>query len=125
MKHIFLLMLLFVAAGFGCGKKDEVKPGGPDEVEYRVSSSSGATVAIISYHNGTGGITHSDEAVLPFSVKFKSTQRPNPLSLLVSLPDRNGQQQSVTGTILVNGREVMSDTGVGSSASVSMAWVLQ
>ncbi len=128
MKHLFLAMLLLLVAGFGCGKdeKDDVKPSGPDEIEYRVSSSSGATVArIISYENETGGTTSLDDAALPFSVKFKSTKRPRTLALLVILPDQNGQQQSVTGTILVNGQEVESDTGAGSSASISTAYVLR
>ncbi len=127
MKHLFLAMLFLLVAGFGCGEKPEpdVKPKGSDEIEYRVSSSSGVTVADITYENETGGITDVDDAPLPFSAKFKSTKRPRTLALLVILPDQNGRQQSVTGTMLVNGKEVKSETGVGSSAAISTAYVLQ
>lgn len=126
MKYVFLAMLFLLVAGFGCGKKDEVKPNGPDEIEYQVSSSSGATIAdVIKYRNETEGTTSLDNVPLPFSVKFNSTKRPRTLSLLVLLPDLNGQQQSVTGTILVNGKEVDSDTGAGSSAAISMGYYLQ
>ena len=123
MKH-FLLAILVVLAGFAC-KRDKVDPKGPVDVEYRVTSSSGAAVAYITYTNETGGTTRLDEAPLPFSVKFKFSQRPGPLALRGILPNQGGQQQSVTGTILVDGQPVESETGDGTSAVVDLVHVLQ
>jgi hypothetical protein len=123
MKHFFVVVLLGLAV-FAC-KREEARPKGPVEVEYRVSSSSGAALAYISYTNETGGTTRLDEAPLPFSVKLIFSQRPGPLALLVILPNQGGQQQSVTGTILVDGQSVESETGNGASAAVDLIHIVQ
>jgi hypothetical protein len=123
MKNHFLIMLL-ILVGLAC-QQEKVKPKGPVEVEYRVLSSSGAAVAYISYTNETGGTTEVDDATLPFSVKFKFSQRSGPIVLMVILPDQAGQQQSVTGTILVDGQPAESETGNGASAAVDLVHILQ
>ncbi len=121
MKHIFTLMLL-VFTVLAC-QREEPEPKGPVEVEYRVSSASGATVADISYTNETGGTTHVEEALLPFSVQFEISQRPGSLVLLAFLSDQRGQQQTLNGSILVDGQEVKNETGVGAPPAVSIAYV--
>lgn len=125
MKHTFLAMLFMLIACLACGENEEAKPKGPVEVEYRVSSASGATVGDISYTNATGGTTDLDDAPLPFSVKFKFSQRPGSLVLLALLSDQGGQQQSVKGVILIDGQDVKNETGVGAPPAVSMAYIVQ
>lgn len=123
MRHFILVALLLLASS-AC-KREKVDSKGPVEVEYRVSSSSGAGVAYITHTNESGGTTRLDEATLPFSVKFRFSQRPGSLALLVILPNQGGQQQSVTGTILVDGQPVESETGDGTSAAVDLVYILQ
>jgi hypothetical protein len=125
MKHTFLAMLFMLTACLACGENEEAKPKGSLEVEYRVSSVSGATVGDISYTNETGGTTDLDDAPLPFSVKFKFSQRPGPLVLLALLSDQSGQQQTINGVILIDGQEVKNETGVGAPPAVSIAYVVQ
>ncbi len=123
MKHMLVVMLLLLPV-FSC-QREEVEHKGPVGVEYRVSSASGATVGDISYTNETGGTTDLDDAPLPFSVKFKFSQRPGSLVLLALLSDQGGQQQSVKGVILIDGQEVKNETGVGASPAVSIAYIVQ
>ena len=121
--RFFILVALLLLAGSAC-KRERVEPKGPVEVEYRVTSSSNASVAYISYTNETGGTTEIDEALLPFSIKLKFSQRPGSLALLAIVPDQGGQQ-SVTGTILVDGQPVKSETGQGARPAVNIIYVFQ
>lgn len=121
--RLFILIALLLLANSAC-KREKAEPTGPIEVEYRVTSLSGASVAYISYTNETGGTTEIDEALLPFSVKLKFSQRPGSLALLAIVPDQGGQQ-SVTGTILVDGQPVKSETGQGARPAVNIIYVFQ
>ncbi len=109
---------------FACNR-NKVEPKAPSELEYQVSSSSGALVAKVTYFNETGGMTSIEEAPLPFSMKIKPAQRPSSLAVMAMLPDQNGQPQSVTGTILVDGQVVKSETGVGTPPLVNVVYVFQ
>ncbi len=122
--RLFILIALLLLANSAC-KREKAEPTGPIEVEYRVTSSTGSSVAYISYTNETGGTTEIDEALLPFSIKLKFSQRPGSLALLSIVPDQGGQQQSVTGTILVNGQPVKSETGQGARPAVNIIYVFQ
>lgn len=124
MKHLFSVVLLLLTISSACNRS-KVEPKEPAELEYRVLSSSGAVVANITYFNETGGMTSIEEAPLPFSVKIKPAQRPSSLAVMAMLPDQNGQPQSVTGTILVDGQVVKSETGVGAPPLVNVVYVLQ
>ena len=123
MKLLFVVMLLLMPV-FSC-QREEAEPQSSVEVEYRVSSNSRASVGDISYTNGTGGTTDLDDAPLPFSVKFKFSQRPGPLILLALLSDQGGQQQTINGVILIDGREVKNETGVGAPLAVSIAYIVR
>lgn len=124
MNHFYLAMLL-VLVSLACNREPKVNPNKTVEVEYRVSSSSGAVVAKITHFNETGGMTSIEEAPLPFSVKIKFAQRPSSLAVMAMLPDQNGQPQSLTGTIVMDGQVVESETGVGTPPLVNVVYVLQ
>ncbi len=122
--RLFILVAFLLLTSSAC-KRDKVEPKGPVEVEYRVTSLSSGAVATITYTNDTGGTTWLDKQPLPFSVKFKFAQRPGSLALLAILTDQGGQQQSVTGTILVDGQPVKSETGQGTQAAVNVTHIFQ
>ena len=124
MKYLLLLALVCLSLLAGCGKKGEVEPQAPFEIEYRVVSPTGSTLASqVHYINETGGMTYLDDVPLPFSVKLKMAPKPGNFAVVGLLSSLEGTPQSLTGSILQNGLVKATETGTGDPAYVNVVYV--
>jgi hypothetical protein len=90
-----------------------------------LESSTSALATEVSYSNETGGVNKLENAALPFSVKVKRDPKPGVSIMIAYIHDDKGQPQTLTGTILVNGKAVVTKTGNGTDAIVNLSYAHQ
>lgn len=127
-KLAYLLLTGSVLAFTGCSKDDDdSKPAGPREreVEYRISTPTSGATADIIYANETGGTTILDNVALPKTYKFKRTLKQGEAVNFLAQLDGATASSEITGTILLDGTQVKTETGRGNSAQVNIVYVIQ
>ncbi len=133
MKNIFLLAAMTAigtSVSSGCSKSGDPTPmpvptAGSYQVEYRVSSATANEATYFAYTNETGGTTTLTTQTLPGSVTFKRTMKTGDhVSFLASLPSNSPATSDITGVILLNGKQVATDTGRGVGAQANVVYVI-
>lgn len=127
MKRLTYLLLsgLTLATAASCSK-DDATPTGPKEyqVEYRISSTTAPASDYISYDNESGGTTTLNNVPLPAIYRFKRTMKQGDhVGLLASL-DGGTAASEITASILLDGREVKKETGLGAEAQALPVYVI-
>lgn len=129
MKQTTIALLAGLALTFTSCKKDtdSTSPSGAREreVEYRVSSPTSGLTADVIYGNETGGNTTENNVSLPKSYKFKRTLKPGDNVVILAQLKGATASSEITGTILLDGKQVASETGRGSSAQAVPVYVVQ
>lgn len=130
MKQIIYTLLAGTVLVFsGCGKDDDdnATPSGSREreVEYRVTSPTSGAKMNILYTNETGGFTDLKNVELPKTYKFKRTLKVGDAVNFLAQLQGAGSSSEITGTILLDGTQVKTETGRGNSAQVNIVYVIQ
>jgi hypothetical protein len=122
-----LLALPFLAASCSKSDKDDPTPStGPREyqVEYRVTATN-ATSAQIIYRDETGTEKTDGTQTLPKTYSFKRTMGPSePVSCGAFLSGSAPANATITSTILIDGKQVKTETGTGASAQAIPVYLI-
>lgn len=122
MKKSVFLLVLSVFFLLACSKEKDPAPVA-SEIEYRLESSTATSASEITYTNEAGGTTTLQNTPLPFSIKVKPTITPGKVFVLVAyITDPQDKPQSITGSLLVNGKVEDTETGSGVDPHVSLSY---
>jgi preprotein translocase subunit SecG len=118
----FSMCLLFLTALFSC-KKDSNKNGGPYSVEYKVTTSSNATISSVVHTNAQGDATSlTSVAGNSWSTKVTVQAGVSAISL-----GANGGATDASGTIkvqiLIDGKVVKENTGSGTALTATTVYM--
>ena len=134
-KTYFLTTLAALATALlsGCSKTNDPMPvastaSAPKsyQVEYRVSSTTSKEATYFAYTNETGGTTTLTTLALPATLTFKRTMKlGDHVSFLAELPSTSPATAEITGVILLDGQQVVTDTGRGAGAVANVVYVIR
>ena len=126
-----LAYLLFtcatLATASGCSKDKDASPSGPKEyqVQYKITSPTAPEADYVSYDNESGGSTTLSDVPLPATYSFKRTMKSGDhLTVLASLPSGSPATSEITVAILLDGREVKTETGRGNNAQAVPVYII-
>lgn len=129
--YLLLSTAVLALGTTGCSKSSDPTPAAQPtlqprdyQVEYRVSSTTDASVDYVSYRNDSGGLTTLGTTALPATYFFKrNMKRGDDLSILASLPGGSASSD-ITTTILLDGKDVKKTVGHGAKSQAVVVYII-